>query len=417
MENPAIIVVVGLIVAALVYFVFLKKKALPETTSTTAKDTARPERKEPEPVQREPKKESPAPEKAAPEKAAPVSTKKPAPPESLPSTDVVPSESEPEIPAEEEAPAPSKKDVSELRKGLAASRTGFFSKLKALFSGKKEIDPAILEEMEAVLLGADVGVKTTQSILERLRDKLSKNELADEDALWRALRVEASRILSVPSPKGSTGTPHVILMVGVNGVGKTTTIGKLATKWHGDGKKVVLAAGDTFRAAAVQQLEVWGKRVGADVIKGKDGADPGAVAFEATTKAQEAKADYLLVDTAGRLHTKSPLMDEIKKVKRTIGKAMEGAPHETWLVLDATTGQNGLTQAAMFKEALDLSGVVLTKLDGTAKGGIVLAVCDELNVPVRYIGLGERAEDLREFNTVDFVEALLGRDADEAEAA
>ena len=206
-------------------------------------------------------------------------------------------------------------------------------------------------------------------------------------------------------------------MVGVNGVGKTTTIGKLATRYTNEGKKVLLAAGDTFRAAAVQQLEVWGKRIGVDVVKGKEGADPGAVAFEATTKAKESGVDLLFVDTAGRLHTKAPLMDEIKKVRKTIAKAMDGAPHETLLVLDATTGQNALTQAALFKEAVDLTGIILTKLDGTAKGGIVLGICDELKVPVRYIGLGERAEDLREFKAEEFVEALFGREGDEAAAA
>ena len=268
------------------------------------------------------------------------------------------------------------------------------------------------------MLSSDVGVKTTQSILERLREKLQKNELADSDAVWSALRAEALRILSVDGGAvRMTGKPTVVLMVGVNGVGKTTSIGKLATRYNTDGKKVMLAAGDTFRAAAVQQLEVWGKRVGAEVVKGKEGADPGAVAFEATTQAKAAGADLLLVDTAGRLHTKSPLMDEIKKVRKTIAKAMEGAPHETLLVLDATTGQNALTQAAMFKEALDLTGIILTKLDGTAKGGIVLGICDELKVPVRYIGLGERAEDLREFHADEFVEALFGRDGDEAAAA
>src|SRR5208283_3563463 len=202
--------------------------------------------------------------------------------------------------------------------------------------------------------------------------------------------------------------PTVVLVVGVNGVGKTTTIGKLATRAGAAGKKVVLAAGDTFRAAAVQQLEVWGKRVGAEVVRGKEGADPGAVAFDATARAKEAGVDLLFVDTAGRLHTKAPLMDEIKKVRKTIGKALEGAPHETLLVLDATTGQNGLQQATMFREALDLTGVVLTKLDGTAKGGVVLAISDELRIPVRYVGLGERAEDLREFHADEFVEALFG---------
>jgi fused signal recognition particle receptor len=206
-------------------------------------------------------------------------------------------------------------------------------------------------------------------------------------------------------------------MVGVNGAGKTTTIGKLATRYNAAGKKVVLAAGDTFRAAAVQQLEVWGKRVGAEVIKGKEGADPGAVAFDATNKAKEQGADLLLIDTAGRLHTKVPLMDEIKKVRKTIAKAMDGAPHETLLVVDATTGQNALAQASLFKEALDLTGIVLTKLDGTAKGGIVLGICDELKVPVRYVGLGERAEDLREFHTEDFVEALFGKGDEESAAA
>ncbi len=314
--------------------------------------------------------------------------------------------------------AATKKDVAGIRKGLAATRGGFIARLTALFGGKKEIDPAILEQIEEVMLSSDVGVKTTQSILERLREKLQKNELADSDAVWAALRAEATRILTVAAgPAQATGKPTVVLMVGVNGVGKTTSIGKLATRYNAEGKKVMLAAGDTFRAAAVQQLEVWGKRVGAEVVKGKEGADPGAVAFEATTQAKAAGADLLLVDTAGRLHTKSPLMDEIKKVRKTIAKALDGAPHETLLVLDATTGQNALTQAAMFKEALDLTGIILTKLDGTAKGGIVLGICDELKVPVRYIGLGERAEDLREFHADEFVEALFGRDGDEAAAA
>ncbi len=309
--------------------------------------------------------------------------------------------------------------VAGLRKGLAATRGGFMARLKAIFTGQKEIDPAILDRLEEVMLTSDVGVKTTQAILDRLRDQMKKSELADTDAVWAALRAEATRILTLPvvSAGPKNPKPLVVLMVGVNGVGKTTSIGKLATKWNADGKKVMLGAGDTFRAAAVQQLEVWGKRVGADVVKGKEGSDPGAVAFEATKKSVEGGADILLVDTAGRLHTKVNLMDEIKKVKRTIAKALDGAPHETFLVIDATTGQNALTQAALFKEALELTGLILTKLDGTAKGGVVLAVCDELKVPVRYIGLGERAEDLREFVAADFVEALFGKDDDEAAAA
>jgi fused signal recognition particle receptor len=317
-----------------------------------------------------------------------------------------------------EAPPPVKKDVAGLRKGLAATRGGFIAKLTALLQGKKEFDPAILEQLEEVMLASDVGPKTTQSILARLRESLGRNELRDADTMWAALRAEATRILTIGEGAIRVSTkPTVVLMVGVNGVGKTTTIGKLATHYTSFNKKVVLAAGDTFRAAAVQQLEIWGKRVGVEVVRGKEGADPGAVAFDATTRAKEVGADLLLVDTAGRLHTKAPLMDEIKKVRKTIGKALEGAPHETLLVLDATTGQNALQQASMFRDALDLTGIVLTKLDGTAKGGIVLAICDELRVPVRYVGLGERAEDLREFHADEFVEALFGRGEEEVAAA
>jgi fused signal recognition particle receptor len=309
------------------------------------------------------------------------------------------------------------RDLAGLRKGLAATRGGFIARLATIFQGKKEIDPAIFEQVEEVLLSSDVGPKTTQAILGRLRDALARDELRDSTAIWAALRAEVLRILAIDG--GSLrlqNKPTVVLVVGVNGVGKTTTIGKLATRFHSAGKKVVFAAGDTFRAAAVQQLEVWSKRAGAEVVKGKEGADPGAVAFDATTYAKECGADVLLVDTAGRLHTKAPLMDEIKKVRKTIAKAMDGAPHETLLVLDATTGQNALAQAAMFKDAVDLTGIVLTKLDGTAKGGIVLGICDELKLPVRYIGLGERADDLREFDANDFVEALFGAGDEEAAA-
>ena len=313
---------------------------------------------------------------------------------------------------------PAKRDVAGLRKGLAASRGGFVAKLSALFQGKKEIDPAILLQVEEVMLASDVGPKTTQAILARLRESLERNELHDSDAIWAALRAEAVRILGIGGgPVRLSATPTVVLMVGVNGVGKTTTIGKLATRYNAAGKKVVLAAGDTFRAAAVQQLEIWGKRVESEVVRGKEGADPGAVAFDATNRAKESGADLLFIDTAGRLHTKAPLMDEIKKVRKTIAKAMDGAPHETFLVLDATTGQNALQQASLFKDALDLTGIVLTKLDGTAKGGIVLGICDELGVPVRYVGLGERAEDLREFHAEEFVEALFGKGEDEVAAA
>lgn len=400
MDNLPIVIAVIVVVAVLAYLLFFRKKA-PSVAAPTAK--AELSSKASERTKEATAKSEPGPaaaELAA--KSAPDAT-------GDASVSLVESASAP-------PPVVSKKDVAGLRKGLAATRGGFMARLKAVFAGKKEIDPTILEQLEEVMLTSDVGVKTTQAILERLRDQMNSRQLKDTDAVWAALRAEATRILSIPAPR-PTGKPLVVLMVGVNGVGKTTTIGKLATKWNADGKKVMLAAGDTFRAAAVQQLEVWGKRVGAEVVKGKEGADPGAVAFEATKKAQEAHADILLVDTAGRLHTKVNLMDEIKKVKRTIAKAFDGAPHETLLVIDATTGQNALTQAALFKEALDLTGLILTKLDGTAKGGVVLGVCDELKVPVRYIGLGERAEDLREFVVVDFVEALFGHDDDAVVAA
>jgi fused signal recognition particle receptor len=404
-------IVLGLVVAAvIVFFVLRKPKELPP--GPTARPLPKPEEAKrleaPKPKAPAPPKEPRAPLPRLdlePAPQAPPTAPKEAPPQAAPSA----------------APArASKKDLLGMRKGLTASREGFIARLTAIFRGKKEMDPAILEQIEEVMLTSDVGVKTTQAIVERLREALDRNELKDEGAIWSALRAEALRVLSSVPTKGRLspkGKPTVVLMVGVNGVGKTTTIGKLATRLRADGKKVILAAGDTFRAAAVQQLEVWGQRVGADVVKGKEGGDPGAVAFDATTQAKDGGADFLLIDTAGRLHTKTPLMDEIKKVKKSIGKVMEGAPQETLLVVDATTGQNALTQAALFKDAVDLTGIVLTKLDGTAKGGIVLGICDELGVPVRYIGLGERAEDLREFQPEDFVEALFGRDGDEAAAA
>jgi len=413
-------IVIAIAVVAVGAYVFLlrgKGDGAPQLQPPSRKDGA-PAPKSERPAVARP--EEPAPKRSIKESASAESTGDLAPPPAVPAVSTaITSASSPSAPP---SAASSKKDVANIRKGLAATRGGFIARLTAIFGGKKVIDPAILEQIEEVMLTSDVGVKTTQAILGRLREGLEKNELRDSDAVWAALRAEATRILTVDGANGAappgklrlTAKPTVVLLVGVNGVGKTTSIGKLATRFNADGSKVVLAAGDTFRAAAVQQLEVWGKRVGAEVVKGKDGADPSAVAFDATSRAKESGADLLLVDTAGRLHTKAPLMDEIKKLKKTIGKAMDGAPHETLLVLDATTGQNALTQAAMFKDAVDLTGIVLTKLDGTAKGGIVLGICDELKVPVRYIGLGERAEDLREFQAEHFVEALFGHGGDDA---
>jgi fused signal recognition particle receptor len=315
-------------------------------------------------------------------------------------------------------PGRATRDIEGLRRGLSKARAseGFFGRLRALFSGKKELDPEIASELEEILLSSDVGSETTALLLARVKEVLGQSELADPEKVWDALRSEAERIVTVEGitgPLETHGKPTVVLLVGVNGAGKTTTIGKLATKLQASGKKCVLAAGDTFRAAAVQQLVVWGDRVGCEVVRGKDGADPGSVVFDAIKKAQETGVDVVLADTAGRLHTKSNLMAEMKKIAKTAEKALAGAPHEILLVIDATNGQNALAQAKEFKEALPLTGIVLTKLDGTAKGGVVIGIANALHLPVRFVGLGERPDDLHEFAPADFVEALLGREAAE----
>ena len=426
MEPIYIVIGLVLVIAVVAYLVVLRKPAPAPEIEEAPPPKKLPE-KEPEPKAPPAKQEKPAapPPKQDPPKVkaaepAPAKVEKPAAPPT-PKVDRAPEPKaekvEPAKPAappkqEKAAPPTRKRDVEGLRKGLAKVREkeGFFGRLKALFVGKKEIDPQIVEQIEEVLLTSDVGVKTTGLLLDEIKAKLEKKELGDTDRVWDALREHATSILSIGGG-GITlsATPTVVMLVGVNGVGKTTTIGKLATKLKADGKKVVLAAGDTFRAAAVQQLKVWGKRIDVEVVAGKDGANPGAVIFDAIQRAKEISADVVLVDTAGRLHTKTNLMDELTKVTRTMTKAMDGAPHETLLVLDATNGQNAMQQAGMFKEALPLSGLVLTKLDGTAKGGVVLGICAEHGLPVRYIGIGERAEDLRDFIPEEFVEAMLGQ--------
>src|SRR6478736_1584549 len=312
-----------------------------------------------------------------------------------------------------ERTAPSHASLLGLRKGLAKSResAGFFGRLKQLLGGKKEIDPELAQRLEETLLGSDVGMATTERILGRLKESMSRGDLGDASRVLDALRLEAERTLASAGPSGAIQAHHqptVVLFVGVNGAGKTTTIGKLAQQLSGQGKKVMLAAGDTFRAAAVEQLKVWGRRVNCEVVTGKEGADPSSVLFDAIQAAKAARVDVLLADTAGRLHTKTNLMQEMTKVQKVAAKALEGAPHDTLLVIDATNGQNALAQAREFKEALPVTGLVLTKLDGTAKGGVVLGICDALRIPVRYVGVGERAEDLHEFDPSAFVEALLG---------
>jgi fused signal recognition particle receptor len=311
------------------------------------------------------------------------------------------------------------RDVAALRSGLASTRGGFVARLAKLFGGHPEIDKGLLEEIEEVLITADLGVKTTESILAELRDRMQRGELTDESAVWDCIRKQAESLLDVGAgPIRDSGSPAVILVIGVNGVGKTTTIGKLASRYVAAGKKVLLAAGDTYRAAAVLQLEMWGTRAGAPIVRGPENADPGSVIFEAVRRAREEHFDLVIADTAGRLHTKAPLMEELKKVERTIAKANDGRPpDEVFLVLDATTGQNALQQMKIFGEAMTVTGVVLTKLDGTAKGGIVLGVVDQHKVPVRFIGLGERVEDLREFEPRIFVEALFSKPADATMAA
>ena len=301
------------------------------------------------------------------------------------------------------------RDAAALSPGLARTRAGWVSRLGQLFVGKREIDPALVEEIEKVLLTADIGVRTSQKLLEEIRASLGKRELADPKAVWDHLRKRSIEFLRVETPRidFTKAKPFVLLTIGVNGSGKTTTIGKLASKLKADGKSVLLAAGDTFRAAATEQLEVWGARVGAPVVRGKEGSDPSSVIFEGIKRATNEGFDVVIADTAGRLHTKANLMEELQKVRRVAAKALEGAPHETWLVIDATSGQNAIAQAQIFTQAMSVTGIVLTKLDGTAKGGVILGIADQLGIPVRYIGIGERVEDLREFDPEEFVEALF----------
>ena len=297
-----------------------------------------------------------------------------------------------------------------LRAGLKKTRENFGSGLARLVLGKKKIDDELLEEIETALLLADVGVEATTKISKSLTQQVSRKELADGEALMTALKSQLYNILKTleqPLPNINNHSPYVILMIGVNGAGKTTTIGKIAKQLSNQGKKVMLAAGDTFRAAAVEQLEVWGERNNIPVIAQHTGADSASVIFDAFNAAKSRGMDVLIADTAGRLHTQHGLMDELKKVKRVIAKLDENAPHEVMLVLDASIGQNALNQASQFNEAIGVTGLTMTKLDGTAKGGILFAIAQSLNIPFRYIGVGEGIEDLRHFEAKDFVDALF----------
>jgi fused signal recognition particle receptor len=314
------------------------------------------------------------------------------------------------VAGDDEALEPPEGLLARLRDGLSKTQGQFTNRIKGVLAPGRNMEPEVFDELEEVLITSDVGVKTTTALIEKLRETVAKDSINDPGSLQDALRDELERILKdVEDPLDipDLDRPFVIMVTGVNGTGKTTTIGKLALRIRRQGKSVILAASDTFRAAAIQQLEIWGQRAGAPVIKHKEGADPSAVAFDAIKAASSRGMDVIIVDTAGRLHTKVNLMEELKKVKRIMGRELPGAPDEIILVVDATTGQNAVQQARMFNEALGITGIALTKLDGTAKGGIVIAISDEFKIPLRFIGVGEKIYDLQEFNAKNFVNALF----------
>jgi fused signal recognition particle receptor len=300
--------------------------------------------------------------------------------------------------------------IERMKEAVSRTRENLAERIEDVVSIGKEIDRSTLDDLEATLIGADLGTETTHEVLEKLRDKADRKQIRDVNELKRLLKEELLTILTSTSSRPLTrvdGTPEVIIVVGVNGTGKTTTIGKLAQVFRAQGKTVLLCAADTFRAAAIEQLEIWGQRTGTEVIKTKAGGDPSAVLFDALQSAMSRKTDYVIVDTAGRLHTKQNLMLELEKMKRTAQRIVPGAPHETLLVMDATTGQNGLQQARQFTQSSGVTGIVLTKLDGTAKGGVVVAISRELGLPVRYVGVGEKAGDLLPFDPKEFVDSLF----------
>ena len=298
-----------------------------------------------------------------------------------------------------------------LRQGLSKTRDGFAGRLDLLTLGKKEITDELLDELEEILFTSDIGVRTTQELIESVKESVTRKELNDPSKMKVALKDHILSFLEldpIDHAEPVPGEPMIIMVVGVNGVGKTTTVGKIANIFKERGKSVVLVAADTFRAAAVEQLCVWGERVGTEVIRQGTGSDPSAVVYDGISSALSRKIDVVLIDTAGRLHTKANLMAELEKIHRVIGKKVPGAPHEVWLVVDANTGQNAISQAEMFNSTLGVTGIILTKLDGTAKGGIVIGITHQLKIPVRYIGIGEKINDLRPFNAQDFVDAIFG---------
>lgn len=295
-----------------------------------------------------------------------------------------------------------------LKQGLNKTKTSFDEKINNVFSNFRKVDEEFLDELEEVLIMSDIGMDTSIKIIANLRERIKKEKVQDEEDVKQALREEMQRILDITDINLHLNTkPSVILVVGVNGVGKTTSIGKMANRLAKDGKKVVVAAADTFRAAAVEQLEIWAKRAGADIVKREEGVDPASVVFDAIKKTKENGADILIVDTAGRLHNKKYLMDELNKIQKVINKEMPDSDKEVLLVIDGTTGQNAISQVKAFKQEADITGIVLTKLDGTAKGGVVIGIVEENKIPVKFIGVGEQIDDMEIFNSEDFVKAII----------
>ncbi len=305
------------------------------------------------------------------------------------------------------------KNLLRLKTGLTKTRTGFLKSLDGIFVGKKELDEQVLSRLEEVLLRADIGVQTSYELLEQVTERVKRREIDDPAKVIKHIRDMVRQSLEqVESPlRVGYGTePFVVMVIGVNGSGKTTTIAKIAARHKAANRKVMLVAGDTFRAAAVEQLQIWGDRIGCDVVKGKPQADPSSIVFEAMDRAIKDDFELVLVDTAGRLHTRIPLMEELKKVRRTLGKRIPSAPHETLLVIDSSMGQNAILQARTFNEAIPVTGIAMTKLDGTSKGGVIVGISKELKIPIRFVGIGEKMDDLRDFNARHFAEAMLSVD-------
>jgi fused signal recognition particle receptor len=349
----------------------------------------------------------PAPPAEAPEAAPPMAAPEP-PPETIPAPEPQPDEPPADEPAPVPEDAPKKKGIfARMAERLVKTREKLSGAIDVIAVGRK-IDDQVLDELEEALVTADLGVKTSLALIADIRGQVRRQELKDVEALKAALRQGIEKVLAdvAPAPRREAN-PHVIMVVGVNGVGKTTSIAKLAHYFQGQGRKVLLGAADTFRAAAAEQLEIWAQRTGCDIVRQQHGSDPSAVAFDAIDAAVKRGADLVIIDTAGRLHTKVNLMDEMKKIQRVMNKRLPGAPHEVLLVLDATTGQNAISQAKLFHQAVPLSGLILTKLDGTAKGGVVVAIAAELKLPILFVGLGEGMDDLKPFDPSDFAEAIF----------